>query len=133
MSSKDLHLKYFKISEFDCNCRSLSCSKNKMNPNFLIKMDSARIQAKTPFRITSGFRCQSKQKELYMKGISSKKRSSHEKGIAADILVRGSATRSRIIRGLILAGFTRMGMGKNWVHVDDDRDKTMNRVWVYKW
>ena len=72
-----------------------------------------------------------KQLDLYRKGISTKEKSSHQKGIAADIKSRSSRNRSAILDGLIKAGFTRIGIGKTWIHVDNDPLKARRVTWLY--
>jgi len=133
MSQSDQYLRYFRKSEFDCNCGTAFCTRNKMQFGFMKRLDIARQHAGIPFHVTSGFRCKDKQAALVKSGASSKKKSSHEKGICADIFVKSDKARSKILNGIIKAGFTRIGIGKNWVHVDTDKDKNMNRVWIYKW
>ena len=115
--------------EFDCTC---GCGSNEMINSFVKMLDMARDRARTPFRINSGYRCNKKQMQLYQNGISTKKKSSHQLGIAADIAIPGDDKRSKILWGLIQVGFTRFGIGKNWIHVDVDHNKNMNRIWVYK-
>lgn len=53
------------------------------------------------------------------------------KGIAIDLQAKYSRQRFLIIRGLIEAGFTRIGIGENFIHVDDDKDKDQRVVWHY--
>tara|TARA_Y100001970_G_C14142587_1_gene808027 strand:+ start:592 stop:963 length:372 start_codon:yes stop_codon:yes gene_type:complete len=119
--------KYFKLKEFDCNC----CKIEFMSHEFIMQLDHARELAKVPFVINSGYRCKEKQRKLYEKGISSKKRSSHQKGIACDIKATSSRSRSAILYGLISAGFNRIGIGKTWVHVDKDPLKARSVTWLY--
>ena len=45
-------VRYFKIEEFDCQ----ETGENKMNPEFLEKLDELRHECKFPFTITSGYR-----------------------------------------------------------------------------
>lgn len=122
--------KYFKLKEFDCkhkNCKD----KNSMKHEFIMQLDHARELAKVPFKINSGYRCKEKQRYLFENKISSKEISSHQKGIAADIRSRSSRNRSAILDGLIRAGFTRIGIGKTWIHVDNDPLKARRVTWLY--
>lgn len=114
-------MKYFKIDEFNC-----PCGKNEMDKYFLERLDIARKYARTSFVISSGYRCPAHNKK-----VGGSETSSHLKGQAADIVVKNSIHRYKILSGLIKAGFTRIGIGKNFIHVDSDKTKTPRVVWVY--
>jgi len=111
----------FKLDEFNCKC-----GKNKMDKDFLSKLNQARIISGIPYIITSGYRCQ-----RHNKAVGGKSTSSHMKGLACDILADTSRKRSLILSGLIKAGFTRIGIGYNFIHVDNDKNKSQNVVWLY--
>ena len=57
-------MKYFKYKEFKCNC----CNKQEMNKQFLLFLDELRARCSFPFRVTSGWRCENKQKDLAKRG-----------------------------------------------------------------
>lgn len=116
-------LEYFKSSEFACPC----CGENDMDADFLARLDTARGIAGVPFRITSGLRCPKHNSE-----IGGKKTSSHLRGYAVDIAATSSRERYHIIRGLMEAGFERIGIGQTFIHVDDDPDKPDWVTWLYE-
>ena len=93
---------------------------------FLARLQDARSVAGIPFIITSGYRCPKHNKE-----IGGKSDSSHLKGIAADILVHTASERFIVTNGLIKAGFVRIGVGQNFIHVDMDVSKTQRLMWLY--
>lgn len=115
-------MRYFTISEFDCP----HCGKNEMNQNFLNRLDKAREYAVTPFIISSGYRCR-----FHNETVGGSPTSSHLKGLAADIAVKDSGQRYKILMGLIGAGFNRIGIGETFIHVDYDEAKQSNVIWVY--
>jgi len=117
-----INLNYFKLSEFDCPY----CGQNKMHKSFLKRLDLARKIAGVPFVITSGYRCPKRNKE-----VGGKFNSSHLIGVAADIKCETSYMRSRIIYGLMKAGFIRIGIGRNFIHADDDVAKAQEVMWLY--
>ena len=124
-------LKYFKLEEFECPGDEGSGSN--MCPIFLRKLDSARGKAKTPFKINSGYR-----NHTHNKQVGGVKNSSHMNipCNAADIHIKDSRTRFLILVSLMSEGFTRFGIGKNFIHVDSDDtknggDKSPNVVWHY--
>jgi len=118
---EQMALKYFKLSEFD---DAPGTGKN-MKKDFLKKLDKARAIADVPFKITSGYR--SKETNKRVKGVST---SSHLKGLAADISCKDSGTRQKIVNGLIMAGFTRIGIADSFIHCDTDQDKN-DAIWLY--
>jgi uncharacterized protein YcbK (DUF882 family) len=116
-------MKYFKPSEFDSPDEAGSGAK--MSVPFLHKLESARVFANIPFKITSGYRTESWNEKVG--GVTN---SSHTKGLAVDIAVKSDKDRFLILKALIQSGFTRIGIGSNFIHVDDDNDKNFG-AWVY--
>jgi len=96
-----------------------------MKMDFLLKLDKARDIAGIPFKITSGWRSEETNKRVG--GVSN---SSHPKGLASDISCNDSNTRQKIVNALIMAGFTRIGIAKTFIHCDTDNDKP-NAIWLY--
>jgi len=109
---------HFRLDEFACKC----CGEGGIKDETFHLIEAARVIADVPFVVTSGYRCEKKQGELVAAGRS-KWTSSHPKGYAVDIYAANNKHRMDIIRGVLAAGFTRIWMGKNWIHVDNDPDK----------
>jgi len=83
-----------------------------MQSAFLEVLDKARELAGVPFKINSGYRCEKHNKEV---GSTSR---NHTSGNAADIACTDGPTRFKIVRGLIAAGFKRIGVAKTFIHAD---------------
>ena len=115
-------IKYFKLKEFECTC----CQKSAISEELVLKLDLAREIAEVPFRINSAYRCQ-KHNQL----VGGVKDSAHLSGLAVDIACLNSSDRIKILRGLIIAGFRRIGIGKTFIHVDIDNSKP-NNLWLYE-
>jgi len=134
MSDKDRNypvLKYFKRSEFACPTDA--DSGENMDAAFLQRLDKARSKANTPFKINSGYRS-----PAHNTAVGGVKNSSHMNipCNAADIAVKDSRQRFIILVALMSVGFTRFGIGKNFIHVDSDDkknggDKSPNVIWHY--
>lgn len=90
-------------------------------------LDEARSIANIPFRINSGTRCASRNKQEG--GLPS---SAHLKGLAVDIRCPDSETRSKILTALLMVGFDRIGIAKSFIHVDIDTTKPTDVVWLYR-
>ncbi len=122
--SKFANLKYFNVSEFD-SPDELG-SGEKMSSELLEILDGMRDEAGFSFRITSGYRSKAHNKKVG--GVEG---SSHRKGLAVDILCVDSRKRFKIIELAIAYGITRIGIRKDFIHLDIDDDKAPSVVWLY--
>jgi len=121
---KITRMRHFKISEFDSPDKK--GSGRNMDKKFLDMIDNAREFAGIPFKVNSGYRTEAHNDKVG--GVSN---SSHLKGYAADIDCDTDVDRHKIIIALLHAGFTRIGISKGFIHVDNDTTKNANRIWVY--
>lgn len=112
-------MKYFKLEEFACPC----CGEQQMDELFLQKIDQAREFADASFTINSGYRCEKRNKEV---GSTSQ---NHTSGKAADISCTNGPKRLKIIKGLLQAGFKRIGINKTFIHADIMPD--VESIWLY--
>ena len=113
-------MKYFSTSEFDCQ----HTGENRMEPEFLLKLDALREACGFPFVITSGYRSPDHPIEA-VKEIPG----THAQGIAADIKITNSAQRYTIIREALAHGFTGLGVAGDFIHVDTRG--TVPVIWTY--
>ena len=123
---RNMDIKYFKLSEFDCPTDS--GSGENMCLSFLSKLDKARELAGVSFKITSGYRT-----PKHNTSIGGVKDSSHTNipCNACDISTPDSSTRYKIISSLLKVGINRIGIGKNFIHCDTDKKKSPNVIWHY--
>jgi len=92
----------------------------------LVKMlDKAREYAGIPFMITSGFRTLEHNAEV--RGVPN---SAHTKGLAVDLRVRNSNERFKILKALFYCGFTRIGDEIDHIHVDIDKERDQNVIFL---
>ena len=109
---------HFTKEEFDCQC---GCGNGDIviNENLVFELECTRIHYGKPMRITSGIRCLSHNRK-----IGSRDTSSHIKGLAADISCKDMGARLELVKHLLRDGeFTRVGINKDFIHVDVDYDK----------
>ena len=116
--------KYFKDSEFR-KCTP-SCTIGQMDDDFLRLLDCVREAAGIPLVLNSAYR--SRDYEL-AHGRSGN--SAHTRGCAVDIRCNTSANRFRIVRAAIGWGFTRIGIGETFVHLDSDDTLPQGVMWDY--
>jgi uncharacterized protein YcbK (DUF882 family) len=116
--------KYFTEGEFR-NC-SPSCSLQDMKQSTMNRLDTMRQLAGIPLIINSAYRPQAWEKAKRRSGTGS-----HTLGQAVDIRCTSETNRWRIIEAAIKVGFTRIGIAKTYIHVDDSQKHTQGVVWLY--
>lgn len=97
-----------------------------LKPELVDLLDKARELAGIPFKISSGKRTAAENKSAG--GVEG---SAHLLGYAVDLVCTDSSSRSKIINSLIKVGFTRIGIGKTFVHADCDPNKPQQVIWHY--
>ncbi len=119
-------MKYFKLSEFDSP--DDTDSGDNMDIDFVRKLDEAREIAGIPFKVNSGYRT-----PFHNTKVGGVKDSSHIKipCCAVDVKAEDSRTRFLIISAAIKVGINRIGIGKNFIHLDADKTKSQDVAWHY--
>lgn len=117
-------MSFFSEAETACRC---GCGMN-VSPQLIDKLNEARRLAGVPFVITSGARCVAHNRK-----VGGTPNSSHIRGLAVDIACPSSQARFAILKGLFLAGFTRIGFNqdKSFFHCDIDDSLPQNVFFDY--
>lgn len=119
-----MNLKHFSEDEFK---RAIpACSLSQMDEAFMHHLDQCRDWAGIPFIINSAYRSVEYEKSKGRSGNSQ-----HTKGLAVDIRCVTNAQRYRIVAALLVAGFRRIGIGTNFIHVDDGYPSSEPIIWTY--
>lgn len=113
---------YFSRKEECCPC----CHEGGLQSGFRDKLNQAREIAGVPFVLNSAFRCPEHNFD-----VGGSDTSSHMAGVAVDIKCDQSRERYLILNALFAVGFNRIGIGKTFIHVDDDLTKPAGVVWLY--
>lgn len=92
----------------------------------VVMLDKCREEAGIPFKINSGLRSATKNKDVG--GVSN---SAHTRGYAADIACTNSANRWKIITSALKVGFKRIGCGETFIHLDCDPTLPKEVIWHY--
>lgn len=117
-------MRYFELHEFDSPDK-IGSGKN-MKQSTLLLLDECREEAGVPFYINSGFR--TIKHNIKVGGVYG---SSHTKGYAVDISCNNSFNRSKIVKAALKVGFNRIGISKDFIHLDNDPMKPKNVIWTY--
>ena len=121
---------YFTYAEFD-SPDAPGSGELHMDNHFINSLEYAREDAGIAFVITSGYRTREYNDKLRAQGYATSRKSAHIKGLAADIATRNSEERYIILCALINEGYTRIGIGPDFLHVDADESKADGVVWLY--
>lgn len=113
---------YFSDSEF----ARIGCTRSDINPDSLLRLNAAREHAGIPFILTSAFRTPAQNASV--RGALN---SAHLRGRAFDIRCCSASDRYKILLAALAVGFCRIGIGRNFVHVDDDVSLPHPRIWIY--
>ena len=116
--------KYFKPAEFR-NCTP-ACEERDMNPQFLELLDQFREYVGIPLVLTCAYRSRAYDIQKKRSGNSA-----HTRGKAVDILCRSNANRFKIVAGAVHFGFRRIGIGKDFIHLDNDETLPQGVMWTY--
>lgn len=118
-------VEYFTAREMRCKCGCRSGAE-LMDVGLLRKLDKARELYAMPIVINSGYRC-----KIHNRAVKGGTQSSHLVGKAVDIRVKTDLSRYALMICLMAVGFTRIGIGKGFIHVDVDETKNNKRMWIY--
>lgn len=114
--------RHFSRWEFECPC---GCENDEILIEFVRRLQKTR-EIFGPMTINSGCRC-----EPHNRRVGGSLESSHLRGLAADIRCPNSLSRFHLIRSLMGEGFHRIGIGKDYLHVDMDAEKPQSLIWLY--
>ena len=109
--------------EYELICKH--CGKSDFQESMLTILNLVRHDYGKPINLNSAYRCPKHPESI------KNPTSSHIKGQAVDIKCTNSADRWRLIALFKLYGIRRFGVAKNFIHVDNDANKTQNVMWVY--
>jgi len=122
-------IQYFTPKEFTCKCAGFCDHPSVISMNVVAKLDKIRELIGKPITILSGTRC-----ERYNRKFGGKVRSAHvpknRASYAADVRCSDAAFRFAFLAAA-LPIFNRIGIGKDFIHVDDDPELPPNVIWLY--
>lgn len=118
---------HFRDSEFQCKCGRPECDAPKvMSDDFLRRLYHLRTLYGKPIFINSALRCSFQNSKVG--GVND---SEHMTGDGADISCQVSRERYSMLKYAIQAGFTRIGIGKTFIHLGTSPTLDKHVVWLY--
>ena len=118
-------MRHFKASEFRCGC-GCGLGYDQMQDDILELLDACREQAGIPFVITSSIRC-----VAHNEAVGGADRSAHLTGHAVDISAKTGAQRRAILKAALALDAPRIGVAKDFIHIDTAPNLVRNVVWTY--
>ena len=116
--------KYFAPAEF--RACTPSCEISQMDAGFLELLDQVREEAGIPLVLNCAYRSKAQEKKMGRSGNSA-----HTRGRAVDIRCNASSTRYKIVAAALGCGIRRIGIGKTFVHLDNDDTLPQGVMWDY--
>lgn len=116
--------RFFKESEFN-KCTPY-CSLQNMEQSFIDRLDAMRLITGVPMILTSAYRSFDWEISKGRTGTGD-----HPQGKGADIQCTTTGQRHRFLNAAIRAGFSRIGIGKNFIHVGSGNNLPEKVVWLY--
>ena len=119
---------HFSTHEFRCKC--VSCRDKAdpfpISPELIQVLEAVRDYAGYAIKIESGFRCPS-----HNRAVGGTPQSAHLSGEAADIRIRSDHERFKFIEAATMAGVSRLGIGRTFLHVDVSKRLSQEVCWGY--
>lgn len=125
MKNKEkIESRYFAEAEFQ-RCTP-ACSLQDMDRASMWIFDAVREAAGIPLVINCAYRSPEWDRSKGRSGNSA-----HCRGRAIDIRCTTSENRMKIIAAAVEVGVKRIGIGKNYIHLDTDDSLPQNVIWHY--
>ena len=114
--------KNFNREEYACKC---GCGRDNIKNELAASVQLVRDKLKRGIVISSGIRC-----EAHNTAIKATPSSCHIDGFAADLAYKGSSERYQLLNAAMQV-FDRVGIAKNFIHVNVDSTKNPEVIWLY--
>jgi zinc D-Ala-D-Ala carboxypeptidase len=122
------NIKHFTPRDFTCQCAGLCDHPVVISLDTVAKLDKIREIIGLPVKILSGSRC-----KRYNARVGGQSRSAHvpKNGVShgAHVFCPDSSFRFAFLAAA-LPVFNRIGIGKDYIHIDDDPELPPKAVWV---
>jgi len=121
---------HFSLDEFRCKVNGKPCPHCHGSvivvPALIEALEDIREFSGISIQITSGYRCAAHNAE-----VGGKPSSAHLAGEAADFWVSGDKDRFKFLEAVFTYGPVRVGIGKDFLHVDVSKSLPSEVAWLY--
>lgn len=120
---------HFDSEEFLCQCTDLRCpgKSTPPHPGLIARLEVMRQVVRVPLIVRSGVRC-----PAHNAAVGGAPDSAHVTAEAADLRCVTSRDRANFLRAAITAGFRRIGIAAQFIHVDVARGyHDQDVIWLY--
>lgn len=126
------NLKHFKPTDFRCRCDIMCDHQNIISEDLVTKLELLREAIGLPVKINSGSRCK-RYNEGVVHGSPNSPHVPNGNGTthAVDIHVPDNHYLYQLLNHSFLLGFSGIGIGKGWVHLEDIPSQNDRKLWVY--
>ena len=119
---------HFSRHEFACKCK---CGSDNISQELVARLEIVRVSYDKSMHITSGLRCPTHNRSVGASPNSNHLPHTYECiGYAVDIAVDNGYDRYTLVN-LLLINFKRIGIAKNFIHVDIHPEKSAPSLWCY--
>jgi hypothetical protein len=120
-----------KMAKGNIKCPCKKCDGGKVDETLLNTIDIIEKALGKELYYTSGNRCVEHNKAVG--GVADSPHLTKEDGFskALDIAETSDAERYTLIKLCLDNGINRIGIDKGFLHIDVDKSKNANRIWVY--
>ncbi len=115
--------RHFSKGEFACRC---GCGLAEPAETLIDLLEEIRAITGEPITITSGMRC-----PAHNAAVGGSTRSAHTTGHGCDIHAPGGVKKHSLVKAALIAGTRRVGVGKNFIHIDTATSLPAPRLWSY--
>ena len=118
---------WFSVEELLCRCGRADCDAlQTVTAELLRRADECRRRYGAPMIVTSGLRCR-----LWNDRVGGRPDSEHLTGEALDIRCTSSTNRYALLDAAFQAGFRRVGLARNFLHLGVSHVLAQDVLWTY--
>lgn len=117
---------------FYCSCGRDACDAPQPKPELVQRLELMRALYGGPIRVTSGVRCRwYNDRPKDQGGAGGEPNSEHPLGEGTDLSCVTSRERWQMLEAAKQAGFRRLGIGRDFLHVGISADLGTDVLWTY--
>ena len=118
---------HFSRAEFECRCGcGYGTRDGDVSSDLLLLLEAIRRRVARPVRVTSGCRCDHRNRQ-----VGGARNSAHMRGTAADLAAYSAEDRYALLSAAFALGARGVGVAATYIHVDVDEQVPRPAAWGY--